>query len=118
MRSRLHLLHHPLAPGPQPVGADGPRRRSGTPARRFRYRGDRADRRDLTAYGGDLPVTEPRPAGAPAVAAVPELERLRLSSLDPARSTPSCGGCLAGRKGLMPHLHLSLQAGDDLILSV
>jgi len=72
---------------------------------------------DLTAYGGDLP-------GAPSIgqmvrrllAAVPELERLRLSSLDPAEIDVALWDLLAGEKRLMPHLHLSLQAGDDLIL--
>ena len=72
---------------------------------------------DLTAYGGDLP-------GAPSIgqmvrrllAAVPELERLRLSSLDPAEIDVALWDLLAGEKRLMPHLHLSLQAGDDLVL--
>ncbi len=72
---------------------------------------------DLTAYGADLP-------GKPnlgqmarrLLAAVPELERLRLSSLDPAEIDPELWRLLAEEKRLMPHLHLSLQAGDDLIL--
>jgi threonylcarbamoyladenosine tRNA methylthiotransferase MtaB len=72
---------------------------------------------DLTAYGGDLP-------GAPSLgqlvrrllAAVPELERLRLSSLDPAEIDAELWRLLAEERRLMPHLHLSLQAGDDLIL--
>jgi threonylcarbamoyladenosine tRNA methylthiotransferase MtaB len=72
---------------------------------------------DLTAYGGDLP-------GAPRLgqmvrrllAAVPELERLRLSSLDPAEIDSELWRLLAEEKRLMPHLHLSLQAGDDLVL--
>jgi threonylcarbamoyladenosine tRNA methylthiotransferase MtaB len=72
---------------------------------------------DLTAYGGDLP-------GKPSLgqmvrrllAAVPELERLRLSSLDPAELDAELWRLLAEEKRLMPHLHLSLQAGDDLIL--
>jgi threonylcarbamoyladenosine tRNA methylthiotransferase MtaB len=72
---------------------------------------------DLTAYGGDLP-------GAPSLgqlvrrllAAVPELERLRLSSLDPAEIDAEMWRLLAEERRLMPHLHLSLQAGDDLIL--
>ena len=72
---------------------------------------------DLTAYGADLP-------GAPSLgqlvrrllAAVPELERLRLSSLDPAEIDAELWRLLAEERRLMPHLHLSLQAGDDLIL--
>src|ERR1700738_5174443 len=72
---------------------------------------------DLTAYGADLP-------GAPSLgqlvrrllAAVPELERLRLSSLDPAEINAELWRLLAEERRLMPHLHLSLQAGDDLIL--
>jgi threonylcarbamoyladenosine tRNA methylthiotransferase MtaB len=72
---------------------------------------------DLTAYGADLPG---RPSlGQMArrlLAAVPELGRLRLSSLDPAEIDPELWRLLAEEKRLMPHLHLSLQAGDDLIL--
>jgi len=47
---------------------------------------------------------------------VPELERLRLSSLDPAELDVELWRLLAEEERLMPHLHLSLQAGDDLIL--
>jgi threonylcarbamoyladenosine tRNA methylthiotransferase MtaB len=72
---------------------------------------------DLTAYGADLPG---RPSLGQMVrrllAAVPELERLRLSSLDPAEIDEELWQLLAHEKRLMPHLHLSLQAGDDLIL--
>jgi threonylcarbamoyladenosine tRNA methylthiotransferase MtaB len=72
---------------------------------------------DLTAYGAELP-------GKPSLgemarrllAAVPELERLRLSSLDPAEIDRELWRLIAEEKRLMPHLHLSLQAGDDLIL--
>jgi len=72
---------------------------------------------DLTAYGVDLP-------GKPSLgqmvrrllAAVPELRRLRLSSLDPAEIDAELWRLLADEERLMPHLHLSLQAGDDLIL--
>jgi threonylcarbamoyladenosine tRNA methylthiotransferase MtaB len=72
---------------------------------------------DLTAYGGDLP-------GKPSLgqmvrrllAAAPKLERLRLSSLDPAEIDTELWRLLAEEQRLMPHLHLSLQAGDDLIL--
>ena len=72
---------------------------------------------DLTAYGADLPGT---PSLGQMVrrllAAVPELERLRLSSLDPAEIDGELWRLLAEEKRLMPHLHLSFQAGDDLIL--
>jgi threonylcarbamoyladenosine tRNA methylthiotransferase MtaB len=72
---------------------------------------------DLTAYGADLP-------GAPSLgqmarhllAAVPELTRLRLSSLDPSEIDEPLWALLGDEPRLMPHLHFSLQAGDDLIL--
>ena len=72
---------------------------------------------DLTAYGADLP-------GAPSLgqmvrhllAAVPELARLRLSSLDPSEIDEPLWALLGDEPRLMPHLHFSLQAGDDLIL--
>src|SRR5260370_5751563 len=50
------------------------------------------------------------------LAAVPEVERLRLSSLDPAEIDAELWRLLAEEKRLMPHLHLSLQSGDDMIL--
>ena len=50
------------------------------------------------------------------LADVPELRRLRLSSLDPAEIDPELWRLLAEEERLMPHLHLSLQAGDDLVL--
>ena len=50
------------------------------------------------------------------LAAVPELERLRLSSLDPAEIDTELWRLFAEERRVMPHLHLSLQAGDDLIL--
>ncbi|HZL60604.1 MAG TPA: tRNA (N(6)-L-threonylcarbamoyladenosine(37)-C(2))-methylthiotransferase MtaB [Stellaceae bacterium] len=72
---------------------------------------------DLTAYGGDLPG---RPnlgsLCARLLALVPELQRLRLSSLDPVEIDHTLWRLLAEESRLMPHLHLSLQAGDDLIL--
>jgi threonylcarbamoyladenosine tRNA methylthiotransferase MtaB len=72
---------------------------------------------DITSYGPDLP-------GQPTLgqmvrrvlAAVPELARLRLSSLDPAEVDEDLLRLIAGEPRLMPHLHLSLQAGDDVIL--
>ena len=50
------------------------------------------------------------------LAAVPELRRLRLSSLDPSEIDDDLWQLIATEPRLMPHLHLSLQAGDDLIL--
>ena len=47
---------------------------------------------------------------------VPELARLRLSSIDSVEADADLLDALAGEPRLMPHLHLSLQAGDDLIL--
>ncbi len=72
---------------------------------------------DITSYGGDLP-------GAPSLgqmvrrllAQVPELKRLRLSSLDAVELDDDLLRLLAEEPRLMPHLHLSLQAGDDTIL--
>jgi threonylcarbamoyladenosine tRNA methylthiotransferase MtaB len=73
---------------------------------------------DITAYGGDLPG---RPSLGQMVrrvlALVPDLKRLRLSSLDPVEIDDALWRLLAEEPRLMPHLHLSLQAGDDLILA-
>jgi threonylcarbamoyladenosine tRNA methylthiotransferase MtaB len=72
---------------------------------------------DITGYGGDLP-------GTPSLGqmlrrllmAVPELPRLRLSSLDPAEADEDLFGLIADEPRLMPHFHISAQAGDDMIL--
>jgi threonylcarbamoyladenosine tRNA methylthiotransferase MtaB len=72
---------------------------------------------DITSYGPDLP-------GAPSLgqmvrrllALVPKLPRLRLSSLDPVEIDEDLWRVIAEEPRLMPHLHLSVQAGDDLIL--
>ncbi len=72
---------------------------------------------DLTSYGSNLP-------GAPKLGLlvkqilkhVPELERLRLSSIDSVEADHDLLDAFANDARLMPHLHLSLQAGDDLIL--
>jgi threonylcarbamoyladenosine tRNA methylthiotransferase MtaB len=72
---------------------------------------------DLTAYGADLPGKPSLGQMARRVlAAVPELPRLRLSSLDPAEIDGDLWRRLADEQRLMPHLHLSLQAGDDMLL--
>lgn len=47
---------------------------------------------------------------------VPQLDRLRLSSIDQAEADPELMACLAEEDRLMPHLHLSIQSGSDLIL--
>ncbi len=72
---------------------------------------------DITAYGADL-------AGEMTLGQlvqdilrlVPELPRLRLSSIDTIEADPALMCALAEEERLMPHLHLSLQAGDDMIL--
>jgi threonylcarbamoyladenosine tRNA methylthiotransferase MtaB len=72
---------------------------------------------DLTSYGADLP-------GAPKLGQlakqilrqVAELKRLRISSIDSIEADPDLLDAIASDERLMPHLHLSLQSGDDLIL--
>ena len=72
---------------------------------------------DLTSYGADLP-------GAPKLGAlvkqilrhVPELKRLRISSIDSIEVDRDLLDVIADDERLMPHLHLSLQSGDDLVL--
>jgi threonylcarbamoyladenosine tRNA methylthiotransferase MtaB len=72
---------------------------------------------DITGFGADLP-------GKPSLgqlarrllALAPGLERLRLSSLDPPEIDDDLWRLVAAEPRLMPHLHLSLQSGDDLVL--
>ncbi|MBE7636300.1 tRNA (N(6)-L-threonylcarbamoyladenosine(37)-C(2))-methylthiotransferase MtaB [Sneathiella sp. P13V-1] len=72
---------------------------------------------DITAYGEDLP-------GKPSLgqmcrrllALVPGIERLRLSSLDPVEVDEDLWTLIESEPRLMPHLHISLQAGDDMVL--
>ncbi len=72
---------------------------------------------DITSYGKDLP-------GEPTLGnlvrrilkTVPELKRLRISSIDSVEADEELFIALAEEERLMPHLHLSLQAGDDLVL--
>ena len=72
---------------------------------------------DVTSWGTDLPG---QPTLGQLVARilklVPELPRLRLSSIDAAEIDADLLRCLAEEPRLMPYLHLSLQAGDDMIL--
>ena len=72
---------------------------------------------DLTSWGGDLPGA-PRLGGLVRriLRLVPELARLRISSIDSIEADPELIEAIAGERRLMPHLHLSLQAGDDMIL--
>ena len=72
---------------------------------------------DLTSWGADLP-------GLPRLGdlvmrilrLVPDLARLRISSIDSIEADDALMGAIAAEQRLMPHLHLSLQAGDDMIL--
>ena len=72
---------------------------------------------DLTSYGSDLP-------GQPSLGNmvsrllkhVPDLKRLRLSSLDPVEIDADLLKLIGSEQRLMPHLHLSIQAGNDIIL--
>jgi threonylcarbamoyladenosine tRNA methylthiotransferase MtaB len=72
---------------------------------------------DITAYGADLPG-KPTLGGLVRrlLAQVPDLPRLRLSSIDPAEVDGQLLQAIAEEERLMPHLHLSVQAGDDLVL--
>ena len=72
---------------------------------------------DLTDYGKDLPG-QPRLGQLVrrVLRLAPELRRLRLSSLDPVEIDDDLFRALAEEPRLCPHLHLSLQAGDDLVL--
>ncbi|MFH1157592.1 MAG: tRNA (N(6)-L-threonylcarbamoyladenosine(37)-C(2))-methylthiotransferase MtaB [Pseudomonadota bacterium] len=72
---------------------------------------------DITSYGADLPE---RPTLGQMtrrlLASAPEIKRLRLSSLDPAGIDGDLWELIGNEPRLMPHLHLSMQAGDDMIL--
>ena len=72
---------------------------------------------DICSYGGDL-VGKPQlgDLARRLLKAVPELPRLRLSSLDPAFVDDALLDVLATDSRLMPHLHLSLQSMDDMVL--
>ena len=72
---------------------------------------------DLTSWGADLPA-EPRLGDLVMriLRLVPDLPRLRISSIDSIEADPALIVAIATEARLMPHLHLSLQAGDDLIL--
>ena len=72
---------------------------------------------DITSYGQHLPGAPKLGTLVQAILAqVPELRRLRLSSIDSVEADADLLDALGNEERLMPHLHLSLQAGDDLIL--
>ena len=72
---------------------------------------------DITAYGGDLPgQTRLGSLVRQILKLVPELERLRLSSIDQVEADEELMRAIAEEQRLMPHLHLSMQAGDDMVL--
>jgi threonylcarbamoyladenosine tRNA methylthiotransferase MtaB len=72
---------------------------------------------DITSYGADLPG---QPSLGKLVQAIlrhiPDLPRLRISSIDSIEADDALYDALASDRRLMPHLHLSLQSGDDMIL--
>jgi len=72
---------------------------------------------DLTSWGADLPA-EPKLGDLVRriLKLVPDLPRLRISSIDSVEADPALIEAIATEPRLMPHLHLSLQAGDDMIL--
>lgn len=72
---------------------------------------------DLTSYGADLPGTPKLGMLTRQILRhVPELKRLRISSIDSIEADGDLLDAIADDARLMPHLHLSLQSGDDLIL--
>ena len=72
---------------------------------------------DLTSWGADLPAA-PRFGDLVAriLKLVPDLPRLRISSIDSIEVDDALMGAIAGEPRLMPHFHLSLQAGDNMVL--
>jgi threonylcarbamoyladenosine tRNA methylthiotransferase MtaB len=72
---------------------------------------------DLTSWGADLPEGERLGDLVHAILRqVPDLPRLRLSSIDSVEADPRLVELIGGESRVMPHLHLSLQHGDNLIL--
>ena len=72
---------------------------------------------DITSWGADLP-SAPRLGSlvAKILKFVPDLKRLRLSSIDSIEIDPELLDLVASEERLMPHIHLSLQSGDNMIL--
>lgn len=72
---------------------------------------------DLTSWGADLPATPHLGDLVQRILKlVPDLPRLRISSIDSIEADPALIDAIASERRLMPHLHLSLQAGDNMIL--
>jgi threonylcarbamoyladenosine tRNA methylthiotransferase MtaB len=72
---------------------------------------------DLTAYGADLPGTPTLGALVRKILRlVPAVKRLRLSSIDSIEADAELMAAIAEEERLMPHFHLSVQSGDDMIL--
>ena len=72
---------------------------------------------DLTSWGADLPGSPPLGNLVRRVLKlVPDLARLRISSIDSIEADPDLLEAIATEPRLMPHLHLSLQSGDNMIL--
>ncbi len=71
---------------------------------------------DLTSWGADLPGTPRLGDLVRRILKLTGIERLRISSIDSIEADPALMEAIATEPRLMPHLHLSLQAGDDLIL--
>lgn len=71
---------------------------------------------DLTSWGADLPATPRLGDLVRRILKLTSIPRLRISSIDSIEADPALMEAIANEPRLMPHLHLSLQAGDDLIL--
>ncbi|MFQ5551420.1 MAG: MiaB/RimO family radical SAM methylthiotransferase, partial [Gemmatimonadales bacterium] len=72
---------------------------------------------DLTSWGADMPGRPPLGDLVQRILRlVPDLARLRISSIDSIEADAALVDAIASEPRLMPHLHLSLQSGDDLIL--
>lgn len=72
---------------------------------------------DITSYGSDLPGQATLGVLTRQILKlVPDLERLRLSSIDQVEADDQLMRAIAEEERLMPHFHLSMQAGDDMIL--
>ena len=72
---------------------------------------------DITSWGADLPMMPKLGDLVQRILKlVPDLPRLRISSIDSIEADPALIDAISSEMRLMPHLHLSLQAGDDMIL--